>query len=217
VVALKWTGSTGISERGDGAPFPIGSQPGWATPADRQPSGRRPPSEARPRAGRQTSSGRLTPSGGRTPPSPSRRWGAGLAPGHGRGPLQDVVLLPCGCGEDRFVVTSATQARPRGTRRPAAAASHRRRVYLWRRVIVVAAIAAFGAVAWGAGGRLVAVAPAQPSRAPVQHVYVVRPGDTIWGIAVRYSGDGDPRPLADRLEAQIGGGVLQPGEQLTVP
>ncbi len=156
-------------------------------------------------------------SGGCMPPTPSRPSGAGVASGHGRGSRQDAEPLPFGRGEDRFVVISATPARPPGTRRRTAAASHRRRVYLWRRVIVVAAIAALGAVAWGAGGRLVAVAGAQPSRAPVQHVYVARPGDTIWGIAVRYSGNGDPRPLADRLEAQIGGGVLQPGEQLTVP
>lgn len=48
-------------------------------------------------------------------------------------------------------------------------------------------------------------------------VYVARPGDTLWGIAVRYSGDRDPRPLADSLEAQIRGGVLQPGQRLAVP
>jgi LysM repeat protein len=216
MVALKWTGSTGISVPSDAVRLPIGGQPGWATPADWRPSGRRPPSETRPRNDRRTPSGRLKPSGGRTPPSRSSRSGASLASGHGGGSRQDVVLLS-GWGEDRFVVTSATPARPPGERRRSAAASRRRRVYLWRRVIVVAAIAAFGAVAWGAGGRLVAVAGAQPSRAPVQHVYVVRPGDTIWGIAVRYSGNGDPRALADRLEARIGGSVLQPGEQLTVP
>ncbi len=48
-------------------------------------------------------------------------------------------------------------------------------------------------------------------------VYVTRPGDTIWGIAVRYSGTGDPRPLMDSLEAQISGRVLQPGQRLAVP
>ena len=48
-------------------------------------------------------------------------------------------------------------------------------------------------------------------------VYVVRPGDTIWQIAVRLSGGGDPRPLAETLEAEIGGGALQPGQVLNVP
>ena len=49
------------------------------------------------------------------------------------------------------------------------------------------------------------------------HIYVARPGDTIWQIAVRFSGGGDPRPLADSLEAEIGGGALQPGQPLNVP
>jgi hypothetical protein len=43
------------------------------------------------------------------------------------------------------------------------------------------------------------------------------PGDTVWSIAVRFAHDGDPRPLADRLEAEMGGGVLQPGQRLAVP
>jgi len=49
------------------------------------------------------------------------------------------------------------------------------------------------------------------------HVYVALPGDTIWAIAEQFSGGGDPRPLEYRLEAEIGGGVLQPGQRLTVP
>jgi hypothetical protein len=47
--------------------------------------------------------------------------------------------------------------------------------------------------------------------------YVARPGDTIWGIAVRFAGNGDPRPLASSLESEIGGGALQPGQVLAVP
>ena len=140
-------------------------------------------------------------------------------------------------GQEGFALVRADQAgperralHPAGTRgaTPAAApgarnmtrpvaASRRRRVFFWRRVVVLFGVACVGAGAWAAGGRLVAVAGAEPSRPLVQHVYVARPGDTIWAIAVRFSGGGDPRPLADALEAQIGGGVLQPGEQLTVP
>jgi len=47
-------------------------------------------------------------------------------------------------------------------------------------------------------------------------LYVARPGDTIWDIALRYSGGADPRALADALEAEIGGGVLQPGQVLSI-
>ncbi len=98
-----------------------------------------------------------------------------------------------------------------------AAVSRRRRTFFWRRVLLASVIAVIGAAVGVAGGWLVQVAGAQPSQAPVQHVYVARPGDTIWGIALRFSGGGDPRPLAYELEDQIGGGVLQPGDQLTVP
>ncbi|MGC8627542.1 MAG: LysM peptidoglycan-binding domain-containing protein [Acidimicrobiales bacterium] len=48
-------------------------------------------------------------------------------------------------------------------------------------------------------------------------LYVVRPGDTIWSVALRYDRGGDPRPLVDQLEGEVGGGALQPGEELVVP
>ena len=57
---------------------------------------------------------------------------------------------------------------------------------------------------------------AQPAGSCGQ-VYVARPGDTIWAIAVAYSRGGDPRPLVANLESEIGGGALQPGERLIVP
>jgi nucleoid-associated protein YgaU len=88
------------------------------------------------------------------------------------------------------------------------------RTFLWRRTLVVGALALVAALAWGATARLVPAAGAAPS---ATHTYVARPGDTIWAIAVRFSTGGDPWPLVDRLEAQIGGGTLQPGQVLTVP
>jgi LysM repeat protein len=115
----------------------------------------------------------------------------------------------------RLVEVSEASEHPARGRREAH--KRRRRVFFWRRVAVVVAIAGTGAAVWAVGDRLVGVAGAQTTRPPVQHVYVARPGDTIWGIAVRFSGDGDPGPLAYELEAQIGGGVLQPGDQLRVP
>jgi hypothetical protein len=48
-------------------------------------------------------------------------------------------------------------------------------------------------------------------------IYVARPGDTIWAVASKFGRGGDPRLLADQLEAEIGGGVLQPGQRLSVP
>jgi hypothetical protein len=47
--------------------------------------------------------------------------------------------------------------------------------------------------------------------------YVVRPGDTLWSIALRLDPSGDPRPVVDELTGELGGASLQPGEQLVLP
>jgi len=48
-------------------------------------------------------------------------------------------------------------------------------------------------------------------------VYVVRPGDTLWGIATGVVGRaGDPRPVVDRLARlnRVRDGVIRPGQEL---
>jgi hypothetical protein len=45
----------------------------------------------------------------------------------------------------------------------------------------------------------------------------VEPGDTLWSIAVRLDPTGDPRPVVAKLEAEVGGDSVVPGEQLTLP
>lgn len=47
--------------------------------------------------------------------------------------------------------------------------------------------------------------------------YVARPGDTLWSIAAALRPGGDPRPMVARLEAEIGGGQLVPGDRLLFP
>ncbi|MHB1928587.1 MAG: LysM peptidoglycan-binding domain-containing protein [Acidimicrobiales bacterium] len=49
------------------------------------------------------------------------------------------------------------------------------------------------------------------------HVVVVRPGDTVWSIALASGVRGDVLPLVDRLEAEVHGRPLQVGERLVVP
>ena len=84
--------------------------------------------------------------------------------------------------------------------------------------VAVVAIPGIGAAVWAAGGRSDGCGKARSRlMPPLAGVYMAKPGDTIWGIAVRFSGNSDPRPLAYNLEAQIGGAVLQPGDQLTIP
>jgi LysM domain len=59
------------------------------------------------------------------------------------------------------------------------------------------------------------------SSAPAaSRVYVVKPGDTVWRIALSVVGPGgDPRPVVDRLIAlnHVRGGVIVPGERLSLP
>jgi len=75
------------------------------------------------------------------------------------------------------------------------------------------------ALPWGGtGGRSLAT-PGAARAGPLVAgtTYVVRRGDTLWGIAERLAGNTDPRPLVARLEAQAGGDALQPGELLPLP
>ena len=47
--------------------------------------------------------------------------------------------------------------------------------------------------------------------------YVVKPGDTLIGIAQRFDGGGDPYPLIYRLELQTRSSAIYPGERLRIP
>jgi len=49
------------------------------------------------------------------------------------------------------------------------------------------------------------------------YLYRVQPGDTVWSIATRLDPTGDPRPLADQIESEIGGTNLQVGTQVLLP
>jgi hypothetical protein len=47
--------------------------------------------------------------------------------------------------------------------------------------------------------------------------WVVRPGDTLWGIVEAAGVRGDPRPVVDKLAAELGDQPLQVGQTITVP
>jgi hypothetical protein len=147
------------------------------------------------------------------------------------GRLTVAVPIPSG-REPRPLLLAPREVQYSGGR-SGAVVRQRRSTFFWRRVIVVAVIAGLGAMAWLATGRLVSAAGAQAPQSQrcvagglpgagqtagsCGQVYVARPGDTIWAIAVAYSRGGDPRPLVADLESEIGGGALQPGERLIVP
>lgn len=47
--------------------------------------------------------------------------------------------------------------------------------------------------------------------------YVVKPNDTIWSIASYAHGEGEIRPLVDKLQDQMGGTEIHPGEVMQIP
>jgi LysM repeat protein len=65
---------------------------------------------------------------------------------------------------------------------------------------------------------VVAVAARQSSGAGHQQTVIVRPGDTLWSIAVAHYA-GDPREGVWKIQHrnQLGGNVIQPGERLVLP
>lgn len=134
-------------------------------------------------------------------------------PGRAPGSARSTPLKPA---------STASWARPR---RPNSRARFR------RLLLLLALAAGAGALASSVASRLIASASpshAGPSPCPgvvsgpsgngcTTTTYIARPGDTLWAVAVRFSGAKDPRPLEYLLESQIGGGTLQPGEVLHVP
>jgi hypothetical protein len=63
---------------------------------------------------------------------------------------------------------------------------------------------------------------ADPAARPAkrwEHVYVVRPGDTVWSIAVGAAGGADPRDVVDAIAIRNGidAGAIVPGQALVIP
>jgi hypothetical protein len=48
-------------------------------------------------------------------------------------------------------------------------------------------------------------------------VYVAQPGDSLWSIVRARGVKGDPRPVVDRLERELGGRPLQIGQRVVLP
>jgi Tfp pilus assembly protein FimV len=56
-----------------------------------------------------------------------------------------------------------------------------------------------------------------PTAAGPSHIYVVRPGDSLWSIAESVDPSGDPRPLVVELQSELRSSTLQPGERIRIP
>jgi hypothetical protein len=95
-----------------------------------------------------------------------------------------------------------------------------------RRVVALALLAILVLCSWiglqaalgGIGGGPLATTDAPGGLQPAAtRVWVVRPGDTLWSIAEAVDPGGDVRPLVDRLDSQVGGTALYPGETIAIP
>jgi hypothetical protein len=97
----------------------------------------------------------------------------------------------------------------------------------WRRraialVLLAAAVAALAVavsivLAGLGGGPLTTTGSSGGPAMPAAKIHLVEPGDTLWSI-VRASGvRGDPRPVVDQLQQELGDRPLQIGQWVPVP
>ena len=66
------------------------------------------------------------------------------------------------------------------------------------------------------GGR-VSADGSSPGEVRPAAVYVVRPGDTLWDLAVAIAPDRDPRVVVAALERSAGGAAVHPGQRIVLP
>ena len=98
----------------------------------------------------------------------------------------------------------------------ARAAAARRRLAVRRGLVALLVVATTSGIVWAsAAGR-----PAVSSRGDAPASVVVRPGETLWGIAERWAPEGtDLRAYVDALarENGVAGGVLEAGARVVLP
>ncbi len=118
------------------------------------------------------------------------RWDAGRHPGDGP--------------------TSAAPVRPAIRRHPSAAVRRRRALLAVMALALIALVFPLG----GVDGPSHATGSTLAGNGTTD--YTVRPGDSLWSIAVGMDPNADPRPTVARLAAEIGTYQVVPGEQLAL-
>ncbi|MDA8184200.1 MAG: LysM peptidoglycan-binding domain-containing protein [Actinomycetota bacterium] len=100
----------------------------------------------------------------------------------------------------------------------ASEAARVRRRRIGRLCCALAAVAMLSLLALPAGpARARGLAPGAGGRLSAGAAYVVRPGDTLWSIALRVDPSGDPRPLVADMAREVGGDTIFPGQRLVLP
>jgi hypothetical protein len=108
--------------------------------------------------------------------------------------------------------TAERRREDRPTRLRVGVYRRRRAVALLFVVVVVVTVLALSFL----GGRATADGEAGRDVRPAA-VYVVRPGDTLWDIAVRLAPDRDPRIVTAALERSAGGASIRAGQRIVLP
>ena len=112
---------------------------------------------------------------------------------------------------------------PLAVRRPTPAVIRRRRLGAATLMVGAAFLAVVGtldvqAVLGRTGSGPLNAAGAGPGlRLASDQVWVVQPGDTVWSIAQAAEPGADVRPLVDRIDAELKGAPLYPGERIRIP
>jgi len=99
------------------------------------------------------------------------------------------------------------------------------RVFLRRRLLVSLVLVAVAAVIWLGAGNVLAnrggdpasASTVRPASAAAAQVYVAKPGDTLWSIAVRFHGSVAQADYVDQLIAANGGAALRAGQSINLP
>jgi LysM repeat protein len=84
---------------------------------------------------------------------------------------------------------------------------------------VTATVVAVGALFWIGSGPVAEAVGLVEGPSPGSRTHVVRPGETLWSIAVRLEPERDPRETVHAIAAanDVDPGKLVPGERLVVP
>jgi hypothetical protein len=102
----------------------------------------------------------------------------------------------------------------------AAGARAARRTYLIRRIVAAVVLGGVvGALLWGL--MALGAPPVSQPLGTAPHItssrYVVRPDDSLWGIATALHRGGDVRDVVDRLAQVNGSDTVFAGERITIP
>jgi hypothetical protein len=138
---------------------------------------------------------------------------------------QDERMFALALSACEVVMVAVTWEPPRARRQPVPAKRYQL-VVAFAAILTSCAVWAQAAIGSGGADRrgsgpLTALAAGPTSAGGVAlataRVWVVQPGDTLWGIARHLQPAGDVRPLVDQLSRQLRGGTLQVGQRLVVP